>query len=340
MRGRSRCARGLTDGDAVLLRLLLARDTGHVSLGALGDSFYEYLLKAWLVSDAKDTDARSMYDAAMDAVVAKLVYRKSNPTESTFLHEWRSGHLDAKMDELVRRSPDRAPRRWRVPLTLGAPWHGRWQGVLCRCHVCAWRTRAHVPAAPRHWCRAHGDVPYGLRHAAYVAGRRCGATVGVRGVPTAARRAAATKIAPEAFRFVNGRLAPNASPPQSRYYILRPEMAESYFVLWRLTHEQKYRDWGWEMVQALDRHCRSPDGYSGLRDVTQMPPQNDDVQQSFFLAETLKYLYLLFSPDELISLDDYVFNTEAHPLPIRSKRQSLLPLADQFRTGRRYRAAA
>jgi len=45
-------------------------------------------------------------------------------------------------------------------------------------------------------------------------------------------------------------------------------------------------------------------------------PQKDNLQQSFFLAETLKYLYLLFSEDDLIPLDQYVFNTEAHPLPI------------------------
>lgn len=35
-----------------------------------------------------------------------------------------------------------------------------------------------------------------------------------------------------------------------RYYILRPETFESYFILWRLTHDQKYRDWGWEAVQV------------------------------------------------------------------------------------------
>lgn len=39
--------------------------------------------------------------------------------------------------------------------------------------------------------------------------------------------------------------------------------------------------------------------------------------ESFFLGETLKYLYLLFSDDpKLLSLDRFVFNTEAHPLPI------------------------
>lgn len=40
------------------------------------------------------------------------------------------------------------------------------------------------------------------------------------------------------------------------------------------------------------------------------------MQQSFFLAETLKYLYLTFSEDTVIPLDKWVFNTEAHPLPV------------------------
>ena len=40
-----------------------------------------------------------------------------------------------------------------------------------------------------------------------------------------------------------------------RYYILRPETVESYFIMWRLTHDQKYRDWGWEMVQVSQEHA-------------------------------------------------------------------------------------
>ena len=42
----------------------------------------------------------------------------------------------------------------------------------------------------------------------------------------------------------------------------------------------------------------------------------DDTQQTFWLAETLKYLYLIFSPDDVVPLDKYVLNTEAHPLLI------------------------
>jgi mannosyl-oligosaccharide alpha-1,2-mannosidase len=48
----------------------------------------------------------------------------------------------------------------------------------------------------------------------------------------------------------------------------------------------------------------------------------DDMMQSFFLAETLKYLYLLFSPPSFISLDEWVFNTEAHPLKIVTRHDS------------------
>lgn len=77
---------------------------------------------------------------------------------------------------------------------------------------------------------------------------------------------------------------------QEKYYILRPETFESYFIMWRLTHDQKYRDWGWDAVQALETHCRSANGFSGLKNVYLEEPIKDDVQQSFFLAETLKVI--------------------------------------------------
>jgi mannosyl-oligosaccharide alpha-1,2-mannosidase len=73
-----------------------------------------------------------------------------------------------------------------------------------------------------------------------------------------------------------------------KYYILRPETVESYMILWRLTKDKKYREWGWEVVQALEKHCRVDGGYTGIKNVYSDDPQKDDVQQSFFLAETLK----------------------------------------------------
>ena len=68
-------------------------------------------------------------------------------------------------------------------------------------------------------------------------------------------------------------------------------------------------------------------GYAGIRDVQKAPPKHDDTQQSYFLAETLKYLYLMFADADTLSLDEWVFNTEAHPLrmlksPAKSTEQA------------------
>ncbi|CAB1318633.1 unnamed protein product, partial [Coregonus sp. 'balchen'] len=107
--------------------------------------------------------------------------------------------------------------------------------------------------------------------------------------------------------------------PSDRHNLLRPETVESLFYLYRFTKETKYRDWGWDILESFNRYTRVPSGgytsISNVRDPVNPGPR--DKMESFFLGETLKYLYLLFSDDlELLSLDKYVFNTEAHPLPI------------------------
>ena len=59
---------------------------------------------------------------------------------------------------------------------------------------------------------------------------------------------AATKLGPEAFRFdARGNMN---SRNNEKMYLLRPETVETYFILWRITHDQKYRDWGWEVVEV------------------------------------------------------------------------------------------
>jgi mannosyl-oligosaccharide alpha-1,2-mannosidase len=63
----------------------------------------------------------------------------------------------------------------------------------------------------------------------------------------------ATKLGPEAFRFTEV-IEAKALKSSEKYYILRPEVIESYFIMWRLTKQQKYRDWGWEAVQ-VNTYC-------------------------------------------------------------------------------------
>ncbi|KAM6975299.1 endoplasmic reticulum mannosyl-oligosaccharide 1,2-alpha-mannosidase isoform 1-T1 [Tautogolabrus adspersus] len=107
--------------------------------------------------------------------------------------------------------------------------------------------------------------------------------------------------------------------PADRHNLLRPETVESLFYMYRFTKDTKYRDWGWDILQSFNNYTKVPDGgytsINNVRDPTNPGPR--DKMESFFLGETLKYLYLLFSDDmEQLSLDKYIFNTEAHPLPI------------------------
>ncbi|CRG87619.1 mannosyl-oligosaccharide alpha-1,2-mannosidase [Talaromyces islandicus] len=100
----------------------------------------------------------------------------------------------------------------------------------------------------------------------------------------------------------------------SRKYILRPEAIESVFIMFRLTGDDYWREKGWKMFEAIVQHCRTDLAASAITDVTSSAPVFSNEMESFWLAETLKYFYLLFSDPSVVSLDDYVLNTEAHPL--------------------------
>jgi mannosidase alpha-like ER degradation enhancer 2 len=94
-------------------------------------------------------------------------------------------------------------------------------------------------------------------------------------------------------------------------YQLRPEMAESAYYLYRFTKDKKYLEMGRVFFDDLVRYCRTDSGYTILKSV--VTKEKGDLMPSYFLAETLKYLYLLFSP-EALDFDKVVFSTEAHPL--------------------------
>ncbi|KAK3947617.1 glycosyl hydrolase [Pseudoneurospora amorphoporcata] len=97
-------------------------------------------------------------------------------------------------------------------------------------------------------------------------------------------------------------------------YILRPEAIESIFLLYRMTGKEDLRDLAWQMFESIVNATETELAYSAITDVTvRGPTTKSDSMESFWLAETLKYFYLIFSPPNIINLDEYVFNTEAHP---------------------------
>ncbi|XP_060525128.1 mannosyl-oligosaccharide 1,2-alpha-mannosidase IA isoform X1 [Cylas formicarius] len=237
----------------------------HMSMGALGDSFYEYLLKVWLQTNKEDVEAREMFDDAIQAVFKHMLFKSTGGL--TYFGELKFERVEHKMDHL-------------------ACFAGGLLGLASKSLANELSTRyMEVAKQLTHTCHESYDRSY-------------------------------TKLGPESFRFTEGAEA-KALKSGEKYYILRPEVIESYFYMYRLTKDEKYREWAWEAVQAIEKYCRVPGGYTGLKNVYSEEPIQDDVQQSFFLAETLKYLYLIFSDDSLISLDEWVFNTEAHPFPVK-----------------------
>jgi mannosidase alpha-like ER degradation enhancer 2 len=95
-------------------------------------------------------------------------------------------------------------------------------------------------------------------------------------------------------------------------YQLRPEIIESAYYLNFYTKDPHYQDMGSTFLLSLVRYCKTDAGYAALSSVTTR--EKRDSMESYFLAETLKYLYLLFAPRDTLDLNKVVFNTEAHPL--------------------------
>ena len=95
-------------------------------------------------------------------------------------------------------------------------------------------------------------------------------------------------------------------------YPLRPEIIESTYYLYTYTHDAKYLAMGKTYLDALMKYCHTEDGFAALADVRSKKKADD--MESYFFAETLKYLYLLFAPPSTLDLNSVVFNTEAHPM--------------------------
>lgn len=102
---------------------------------------------------------------------------------------------------------------------------------------------------------------------------------------------------------------------KEKYSVLRPETIESFYILYKVTNDPIFQKWGWDIFLAFEKCAKVKYGYSTIHDVND-PGSYEDKMESFFPAETLKYLYLLFSSDVKVSLSTYVFNTEAHPIEL------------------------
>jgi len=112
-------------------------------------------------------------------------------------------------------------------------------------------------------------------------------------------------IAPATFDYI----AMKAESPKS---FLNPEIVESAYYLYQRTQNPRYLEMGKIFWDSLKTYCRTDAGYSGLASV--ITKEKSDRMESYFLAETMKYFYLLFAPVEVLDFSNVIFNTEAHPI--------------------------
>lgn len=246
----------------------------HYTMGALADSFYEYLLKMWLQTGRTEDRWRKMYDFSVIGMRNHL-FKRSKPSGLLFIGEKKGVQFKRQMDHLACFTAGM--------LALGA------------------KTDPRGMDSPR----AQQDLE-DAKALTYTCYRMYAHTK--------------TGLSPEWVAFNGGFYwdRNDMKAGTTKYYILRPEVVESLFILHRITGHPVYREWGWDIWKAIEKNCRTRFGYGNYANVNRPGMKPDDRAESFFLAETLKYLYLLFLPREEsgIDLDKIVFNTEAHPLPI------------------------
>jgi len=201
------------------------------SVGGLGDSYYEYLLKQWLQTNKTESRLKKWYYKSEKGIKRLLLNEVATRDGQIYkiFSSYKNGYKDPRMEHLA-------------------------------CFAAGMFTLGSMTGAVE-----GDDVEEDLI---------IGADVTTTCRTSYAHQASG--LGPEKFGF-SQRIVGDGG----RFYILRPEYVESLFYMWRATHDQRYRKWAWEALDALDHSCRTEVGFSGIDDVGQYPPPKNDVQERY-----------------------------------------------------------
>lgn len=257
-----------------------------ITLGARGDSYYEYLLKQWIQNGAKFDKNDDHYFLLEDWLVAikgikeKLV-KYTKPNNLAYVGELISGSFYGKMDHLVCFLPGN--------IALGA---------------------MYLAKNPSSFKKDETDELLKLAEA-------------LTETCYQMYEQMETGLSPEIvyFNSFEGSTTDLYVKDNDRHNLLRPETIESLYYLYKITKNKKYQEYGWKIFQAFEKYTKiETGGYSSISDVKNINNvRYRDKMESFFLAETLKYFYLLFEDEntfENVNFNKWIFNSEAHLLPI------------------------
>ncbi|KAK3309364.1 glycoside hydrolase family 47 protein [Chaetomium strumarium] len=270
------------------------------TLGAMADSTYEYLPKMAALMGGLLPDYQAMYEKAIDTAAKHNFFRPLTPTNEDILV---SGEVHAKDD-----APYLLPGGL---VALGARLFSREKDMEAAQKLvdgCIWTYKA-LPHGimPETFYMAPCQQPNDHEHSCEWSDDAWKQEV--------LRRAGKDASDTDADAIIQAdRLPKGFTSIPDRRYILRPEAIESVFVLYRVTGREDLLESAWDMFRAINRTTSTELANSAVHDVTtREKPEAADSMESFWMGETLKYFYLIFSEPELISLDEFVFNTEAHP---------------------------
>ncbi|GFN10259.1 mannosyl-oligosaccharide 1,2-alpha-mannosidase IB [Aspergillus tubingensis] len=349
-----------------LLPIYVYPETGefkgdNIRLGSRGDSYYEYLIKQYLQTKETEPIYKDMWDESLVGVRKHLITYTQN-AKLTVLGERPAGlHgvLSPKMDHLVcfypgtialaatggrplseaRQSPDWGQRQEEEILLARELTKTCWATYLI--------TKTGLAPEITYF---NVDDPRVMETDMYpdstIANPSSGQQKASGELPLLSK-----SIYPVTDYSTKWRDDLNIHK-QDRHNLQRPETVESLFYMYRITGDDIYRHWGWEMFKSFVKHTAVVEdipvdelskedtssstssseteeddgtrqkskpqkitGFTSLSNADDDPPVKRDNMESFWMAETLKYFYLLFSDRDFISLEEHVFNTEAHPLP-------------------------
>ena len=286
-------------------------DSGNeYTLGAEADSTFEYLAKMIALLGGQLPEYETMYSRSMEAAAKHLFYRPLSP-----------GNEDVLVSGTVRADGHSEPR-----LETSAQHLSCFTGGMLALGGRLIANETHIELGKKltYGCiTLYKNIPIGIMPEA------CRITAcpdpiscdwnthfGVWHAAVFNRygRGPSSQTAEDIIKAQQ--LPPGFTEIHAKYYILRPEAIESVFVLYRVTADAALMDRGWDMWTAIDKATRTERANSAIWDVDPGPGQKPDMSdsmESFWLSETLKYFYLLYSEPDLIDLDEWVFNTEAHP---------------------------
>lgn len=322
---------------SVSLEDMLEKRTGFTTetmftLGALADSLYEYLPKMHALLGGQDPVYERLYRGAMEAVTKNLLFRPMLPGREDILF---SGTLWIDAD-----GPRLDAEGQHLTCFVGGMFGlgGKLFGI-----------KEHLNLAERlargcSW--AYNEFPTGVMPEIF----NMVACPGLEACPYNETRFKGRRgdvdddeVDNNSNELRSADKTPKPAPlPQGflsardTRYILRPEAIESIFLMYRITGKTYYQDVAWRMFESVVAATETELAFSAIRDVRVLdgglPAEGDsgrghhsrhefstttnmdDSMESFWLAETLKYFYLVFAEPDEISLDEYVLNTEAHPL--------------------------